>query len=131
MSTIKQVIVMRSDLNMPKGKLVAQGSHASMSFITRRLTDDCCYHPTSSRLNLSDVEYRWLEESFIKICLKVPSEEELLRIYYDALANQIEAHLVTDDGRTMFDGVPTNTCIAIGPDYADRIDPLTKDLKLL
>ena len=31
----KQVIVMRTDLNMRKGKMIAQGSHASLAFLTR------------------------------------------------------------------------------------------------
>lgn len=129
--TIKQVIVMRTDLNMPKGKLVAQGSHASMAFITRRLDPTCCYHPSSSFVMLSDVEQRWLDESFIKIVLKVKSEQELLSIRDAAVDSGVTCHLVTDDGRTMFDGVPTNTCIALGPDYAERIDPLTSHLGLL
>ena len=30
---IKQVIVMRRDLNMRKGKMVAQGAHASMAVL--------------------------------------------------------------------------------------------------
>jgi PTH2 family peptidyl-tRNA hydrolase len=129
--TIKQVIVMRSDLNMPKGKLVAQGSHASLSFLTRRLDPTCCYHPNSSMIVLSDVQQRWLDESFIKVVLKVSSEEELLDIKQQAEEAGIECHLVTDDGRTMFDGVPTNTCVALGPDLDIRIDPITAHLRLL
>lgn len=131
MSDIKQVIVMRTDLNMPKGKMVAQGSHASMAFLTRRLDPTCCYHPTASTVMLSEVEQRWLDESFVKICVKVKSEIDLLGIYNDAKEAGIEAHLVTDDGRTMFDGAPTNTCVALGPDYAERLDPLTGHLRLL
>lgn len=131
MADIKQVIVMRVDLNQPKGKLVAQGSHGSMMFITKRLDPTCCYHPDASTITLSDVQQRWLDESYVKIVLKVNSEEALLSIYDAAKEAGIEAHLVTDDGRTMFDGVPTKTCVALGPDFADRIDPLTKDLKLL
>lgn len=44
----KQVIVMRKDLNMRKGKMIAQGSHASMAVILDELDikqaikkDDC------------------------------------------------------------------------------------------
>jgi peptidyl-tRNA hydrolase, PTH2 family len=36
---IKQVIVMRHDLKMRRGKQIAQGAHASMSFICRRLQE--------------------------------------------------------------------------------------------
>lgn len=131
MSETKQIIVMRADLNQTRGKLVAQGSHASMAFITRRLDPNCCYHPAAFTVRLSTVEQRWLDESFVKICVKVRSEEELLAIYEAAKAAHIEAHLVTDDGRTMFDGVPTHTCVALGPDLAERLDPITGHLPLL
>jgi PTH2 family peptidyl-tRNA hydrolase len=36
-TNIKQVIVMRHDLKMRRGKQIAQGAHASMAFLTRRL----------------------------------------------------------------------------------------------
>ena len=39
----KQVIVLRKDLNMRKGKMVAQGAHASMGAIlgqAKKTTDD-------------------------------------------------------------------------------------------
>lgn len=39
-------------------------------------------------------------------------------------------HLITDGGLTEFGGVPTRTCLGIGPDYDDRIDPVTGDLEL-
>jgi PTH2 family peptidyl-tRNA hydrolase len=131
MSDIKQVIVMRSDLNMPKGKMCAQAAHASMAFLTKRLDPSCCYHPSASTVMLSEVEQRWLDESFVKIVVKVKSNFELIEVYDAACKINLVAHLVTDDGRTMFNGVRTNTCVAIGPDYADRIDYVTKDLKLL
>lgn len=130
MTDIKQVIVMRSDLNQPKGKLVAQGSHASQAFLTRRL-EYCCSHPDAHTVRLSDVERRWLDESFVKVCVKVSSEEELLDIVQQAKDANIECHLVTDDGRTMFDGVPTKTCAALGPDFSERLDPITGHLRLL
>lgn len=128
--TTKQVIVMRTDLNMPKGKLVAQGAHASLSFITRRLDAPSGVSSTHN-VYLSEVEQRWLDESFIKICVKVNSEEELLSIQAAAEAAGVECHLITDDGRTMFGGVPTRTCLALGPDLDIRIDPITSHLRLL
>ena len=126
----KQVIVMRTDLNMPKGKMVAQGAHASMAFITRRL-QSLLAKGLSHVVNLSPEEQSWLNDSYIKICVRVNSEEELLSIKAQADEAKIECHLITDDGRTMFDGVPTNTCLALGPDLAERIDPITSYLRLL
>jgi len=75
-------------------------------------------------------EYDWLTTSYRKICLQVDSEKELLEIYEKAVEAGLEAHLITDSGLTEFHGVPTNTCIAIGPDYDERIDLITASLKL-
>jgi PTH2 family peptidyl-tRNA hydrolase len=123
-NSIKQVIVMRKDLNMRKGKMIAQGAHASLSFITRRLEH-------SDKVKLSKPEQEWLESSFAKICVSVDSEERLLEIYQKAKDAMLEVHLITDSGKTEFNGVPTKTCLAIGPDYSHKIDQVTGDLQLL
>lgn len=130
---IKQVIVMRRDLKMRRGKEIAQGSHASMAFLTRRLSDmrEFTQSGRSYALTLSDVEQQWLNSSFAKVCVKVTSEEELLDIHEKAKEAGLEVHLITDSGRTEFHGEPTNTCLAIGPDYSSKIDPITGDLILL
>jgi PTH2 family peptidyl-tRNA hydrolase len=61
----------------------------------------------------------------------VDSEEELMEIHDKAVAAGLEVHLITDSGRTEFHGEPTRTCLAIGPDEADRIDDITGHLQLL
>lgn len=127
---IKQVIVMRKDLNMRKGKMAAQASHASMAFITRNL-GYCCRNPDAFTVTLSKVEKQWLDDSFVKICVSVDSEEELLAIRDAAEQARIVCHLVQDNGWTEFHGVPTYTCLAIGPDFSERIDPITSHLRLL
>lgn len=119
---IKQVIVMRKDLNMRKGKMVAQGSHASIAFLTKRL---------QKNESLTDVQKEWLENSFTKICVSVENEKELLAIKEKAENNNVECHLVTDNGLTEFKGVPTNTCLALGPDHSEVLDLISGDLKLL
>lgn len=115
---------------MRKGKMVAQGAHASMAFMTRRLAP-CCSRNDAVKFRLKDVEQRWLEESFVKICVSVDSEEELLAIKAAADEARIECHLVQDNGWTEFNNVPTYTCLALGPDYSDKIDAITKHLRLL
>lgn len=124
---VKQVIVMRHDLKMRRGKQIAQGAHASMAFLTRRLS-------LSGQLSLdefSEIEREWLSGAFAKVCCRVNSEDELLAIYEAALAAGLEVHLITDSGRTEFHGQPTRTCLAIGPDDAAKIDPITGTLELL
>ena len=48
-----------------------------------------------------------------------------------AEGSDLEVNVVTDNGATEFHGVPTVTCCAIGPDYSDKIDSITGNLKLL
>ena len=123
----KQVIVMRHDLKMRRGKQIAQGSHASMAFLTRKLQK----HEQLSLGDFSPAEQTWLTASFAKICCRVNSEEELLEIRDKAIAAGLEVHLITDSGKTEFHGVPTNTCLAIGPDEAEKINEVTGHLELL
>lgn len=73
----------------------------------------------------------WLEGSFTKVCVRVDSEEELLCVVKAAQEAGLLVQLCVDAGRTEFHGVPTPTCCAVGPDFSERIDPITGHLKLL
>jgi len=123
----KQVIVVRKDLKMRRGKEISQGSHASISFITRRLKER---NNGEYIIKLTPAEEHWMDNSFTKITLQVNSEKELLDIYQKAKNAGLEAHLIKDAGRTEFGGVPTITCCAIGPDLVESIDTITKQLQL-
>jgi PTH2 family peptidyl-tRNA hydrolase len=118
---IKQVIVIRKDLKMRRGKEIAQGAHASMAFLS---------HHVRGEAPLTRVAHEWLGGSFMKIVVTVNSEEELLDVYGKAKERGITAYLITDSGRTEFGGVPTNTAVAIGPDYAENLDEITGNLPL-
>ena len=130
---VKQVIVMRKDLNMTRGKLVAQGSHASLGAVLQLMDVD--YYGEHSvrtlRLMNNTPITQWLHGPFIKICVSVNSEEELLSIYNQANLAGLNTVLIEDNGLTMFNGVKTKTCICIGPNWSNEIDPITKNLKLL
>ena len=121
----KQVLVVRRDLKMRRGKEIAQGSHGSLAFLTRRLDLN-----GEKPFKLSEAERDWLGGSFAKVTLQVQTEEELLEIHQAALDAGLESNLVTDSGRTEFNGKPTNTVVAIGPDVAEKIDKVTGNLKL-
>ena len=73
----------------------------------------------------------WIVGSFAKVCVRCNSEEELMAIHDKAIELGLEVHLITDSGRTEFHGQPTRTCLAIGPDDASKIDPVTGHLELL
>lgn len=120
MSTPKQVIILRKDLNMRKGKMVAQGAHASLAVILEHQKDG--YIPQAME--------EWLKGSFTKICVSCNSYDELMELYYKAKHIGIPCSLIRDAGHTEFDG-PTYTAVAIGPDYPEVIDPITKELPLL
>jgi peptidyl-tRNA hydrolase, PTH2 family len=137
MSNVKQVIVMRKDLKMRKGKMIAQGAHASMKVILNTARRKIVAHVTGVQ-HIHSVEYEkdspmdeWLNGLFTKVCLSVDSEAELLKLYEQAKALDLPCALITDAGKTEFNGVPTNTCIAIGPALSEQIDVITGELKLL
>ena len=126
----KQVIVIRRDLRMRRGKEIAQGAHAATAWLADRVINAMTPNGTVDHVLLSAAERAWLESSVRKVTVKVNSEEELLAVYHQALAAGLAVHLVTDRGLTEFGGVPTRTCLAVGPDYDDLVDPVTGELEL-
>lgn len=141
--SVKQVIVIRKDLKMRRGKEIAQGAHASMKWLVERVKEvEAKFYswasrgmplneePPSSGVPLTNQEHNWIHNLFTKICVAVDSEAELDAIYQKAVDKGLEVHMITDSGATEFGGVPTKTCLAIGPDEASVIDPITKDLRL-
>jgi peptidyl-tRNA hydrolase, PTH2 family len=126
----KQVIVIRRDLRMRRGKEIAQGAHAAAAWLADRVIQGMSPNGTVARVALSPAERSWLETSFRKVTVKVNSEAELMAVYQKALEAGLVVHLVTDRGLTEFGGVPTRTCLAVGPDYDDLVDPVTGDLEL-
>lgn len=131
----KQAIVIRADLKMNKGKLVAQGSHAALGGVLN--TGFKCTMSTSGERGLwipfhdnPELEH-WLTDEFTKVVLRCDSESELLELYNKAKGAMLHTTLITDAGHTVFNGIPTNTCISIGPDNIDEIDAITGHLKLL
>jgi len=125
---VKQVIVMRKDLNMSKGKMVTQGAHASIAFLTNKMKDNLSNPEALWWVNLSQAEKEWVYGTFFKVCVGVDSKKELLDIGYNAVMLGLSVKYIEET--TGFDE-PTVTCIAIGPDYSSKIDPVTKHLKLL
>lgn len=121
MADVKQVIVMRKDLKMRRGKEIAQGAHASMSFIVKKTIEN-------KGFTLQEME--WMKGLFTKVCVRVDSVEELDKVVDAARAAGLQVEVITDSGKTEFAGVPTKTCIAIGPDMPEKIDPITGHLEL-
>jgi peptidyl-tRNA hydrolase, PTH2 family len=121
---IKQVIVVRVDLKMRRGKESAQVAHAAMEWLRDLLLLGGGYQ------NVTDTQHFWLIGNHAKIVVGVDSLEELTAVQRAAEAAGVMNHFVVDHGLTEFHGEHTTTCLALGPDYASLIDPITKHLKL-
>lgn len=131
---VKQIIVMRKDLNMRKGKIASQAGHAVLSVILKKLNmlDQFFWSVEQDRIVFEGDEVLddWFTNSYTKICLYVNSEQELLDLKGKADSLGFVTSLIKDNGTTEFNGVPTYTCIAFEPLPAEKIDILTKDLPL-
>lgn len=148
----KQVIVFRKDLlkgpnAIRKGKFGAQVAHASLGALLKlfniskkepiRLGSYGDIEPGQTHYEYSvtfgenTVLDDWLNGKFTKVVVSVDSDEELLELN-KALDETVIPHaLITDSGLTEFHGVPTNTCLGIGPYEAEEIDKFTGNLPLL
>ena len=185
---IKQVLILRNDLNMRRGKSEVQCSHASLKVFFDRMKVDS----TDIEGNFTPQMIEWMHGSFKKISLGCDTEKELLHLKDLADQAEIVNALILDNGETEFkqecefcygDGKyeicaicgnkqiytvhdnqchinffcdickefidnsikkescpvckgtgkvnkPTHTALAIGPDYASKIDVITGHLKL-
>ena len=139
---VKQVIVIRKDLKMRKGKMCAQAAHASMKVILDEMIfeDVSVAWPPSSHPGFTELSmiipkggylHEWLTGAFTKITVSVDSEEELFELKQKAEDAGILCAMIMDAGKTEFHGEPTNTALAIGPEWASKLDKITGDLKLL
>lgn len=133
MREAKQVIVVRKDLGMRKGKIAAQAAHASLGAVLKLFTrEDVGKHfSLNAVFSGKSPEHAWLDGPFTKICVSVDSEKELLDLVEEARRKGILHCLITDSGRTEFNNVPTITCAAFGPWWVDELNRLTGHLTLL
>jgi PTH2 family peptidyl-tRNA hydrolase len=125
--THKQVIVIRKDLKMRRGKEIAQGAHASLGAVLRVTFDN----EDGSRLIPADPRLTpWLDSSFTKVTVTVNSEAELLELHEKAKTAGLITCLIQDSGKTEFNGVPTFTTLAVGPDTREKVEGVTGHLPL-
>src|SRR3989344_1416381 len=111
----KQVILVRKDLNMDKGKMSSQVAHASVDVIFK---------------SDQKIVETWRKQGMKKSILKVENKSDLLKYLDMAKKAGLKTSLITDAGRTFFDGTSTTTCGAVGPDEESKIDAVTANLKL-
>ncbi|MFH1179700.1 MAG: peptidyl-tRNA hydrolase Pth2 [Candidatus Bathyarchaeota archaeon] len=116
--TYKMVIVMRTDLKMSIGKMIAQACHAAVS----------CSEETKK----AQTKHwrRWMDEGAKKVALQADSLEELEELAVKAEGLNITYVLIQDAGHTEV-APGTTTCIGIGPHQEQFIDKVTGRLPLL
>jgi peptidyl-tRNA hydrolase, PTH2 family len=118
---MKLALVVRTDLDMGRGKIAAQVAHAAVAATLANLRG-----PSLGRASLR----RWLEDGQPKVVLRATSAEHLAEIVQQAQLAGLTVELVRDAGRTQV--TPgTLTCCAIGPAEAGEIDAVTGALALL
>jgi PTH2 family peptidyl-tRNA hydrolase len=115
--TIKQVIVVRTDLDMGKGKIAAQVGHA------------CVLGAEHVRKSHNDWFKEWWNGQE-KVVLKINSLKELEEIKKQAISLDLPWSEVSDAGHTQI-APGTITCISLGPAPEELINKITGELKLL
>lgn len=127
---IKQVIVIRTNLNMHRGKEAAQASHASMKvFFDRMKKNEKSEHQSYNTQFTPEME-AWMQGAFTKVVVGVETEDQIYQLAEQARQADIPYAIIIDNGITEFTGNKTTTALAIGPDEASKIDKITGDLKL-
>jgi peptidyl-tRNA hydrolase len=112
---MKQVIVVNGALDLPRGKMAAQVAHAALGAFLG-----------APRQNQVD----WLQQGMPKVVVQCATEDALHALLAQAEAAGLPNLLVRDAGRTVVQA-GTPTCLGIGPDLAQRIDPITGELPLV
>ena len=137
----KQMIVVRQDLKMRKGKIAAQAGHACveatlMALARERRLDEVRLSDDEGWVYLDDEGTEptplseWFDAGVAKVCVYVDCEEDLLDLARRGREQGFLVALVRDAGLTEFHGETTFTCLAFEPLAAEQIDPLTGDLPL-
>jgi PTH2 family peptidyl-tRNA hydrolase len=114
----KMCIVLRLDLGMSTGKLIAQAAHAAVG---------------ASELGKKENHKawrRWRDEGAKKVALEAESLEEIEGLAEKANKLDIVNILIQDAGHTE---VPpgTVTALGLGPDRSDLLDKVTGSLPLI
>jgi PTH2 family peptidyl-tRNA hydrolase len=113
---VKLAVVVRTDLDMGRGKIAAQVAHAAVA-------------ATLASLGTADVA-AWLREGQPKVVLKVSTAGQLEDVVRQGRESGLPVEAISDAGRTQL--TPgTLTCCALGPAESHRIDAVTGGLPLL
>lgn len=115
MADLKQAILIRTDLKLPKGKAATQAAHASVEAVLR---------------SSAETVDGWRAQGMKKVVLKIPDEPTLLRFQQEAKRRGLVASIITDAGKTVV-APGTRTALAIGPAPEEKVDAVVGNLSLM
>ncbi len=114
----KIVVLVRTDLDMGKGKVAAQVGHASVELALR-----------AQKMDRRSFD-AWMSGGQKKAVLKVANKNEMIHYMNKARSNGLYICIITDAGRTQVEP-GSQTCVGIGPAPCNDIDRVTGDLKMM
>jgi PTH2 family peptidyl-tRNA hydrolase len=117
----KMAIILRTDLDMGKGKLVAQGAHAAVHAVEAA---------AAGTRDQRDALRAWRATGGMKVALRADSEAALLALADAAETRGLVTAVIRDAGHTQV-AAGTTTALAVGPGAGDDVDAVTGSLKLL
>ena len=134
---MKQIIIVRKDLNMSLGKMAAQVSHASMAFLSTWIKHNIDINYNIQTKFDKDIYNEWINDIFTKVVLEAKNKNQLLKAV--EMANELgmkegeDYFLIRDncltelepeeDGRTL-------TCIGFKPMRSEIIDQIGKKYQI-
>jgi PTH2 family peptidyl-tRNA hydrolase len=125
----KMILAVRTDLKMTSGKVAAQCGHATLGAYRDIIRK---YKRRPSELTTSHLEWlrTWDVIGCAKIAVQVPSIDLMEDLYKKAKEAGLPVHFVIDAGKTQI-ASGSKTVLAIGPAPESKINPVTRQLKLL
>ena len=126
MKNVKQAIIVRKDLKMPKGRMASVVSQASMKFL---IENNEAERGDEIRVKLSQQEAEWINSSFSRSVLSVGSQEALKDIAFKCEMSGIDVYYVFDDKELNEGEIRELLSISLGPDEEDLIEQVVGSLK--
>lgn len=123
MSDLRIYIVMRTDIGMSRGKMIAQACHAVEGLnllLVQRLGIP----------NYMGLKHRYRLGGSTKIALRCDDEATLIDCIHICEGSDIPVYVVRDAGRTEVEP-DTATCLAFGPIARDEVPSKLRRMRLL
>lgn len=126
-SNLKQVILLRRDMRLRRAEAAALASKASMAFV---IEWDMSERSGSVQVDITGIEAEWLLGSAKRIVLGVSSEEAMRKLLLKAEIQGVSTYEIIGSTNGKTDEGIQLIAAALGPDDEDKLDLITRNLKL-